>query len=53
MNLATNARDAMPHGGRLTLGTECVEIEEAFIQYYGYGKLGLYALISVSDTGEA
>jgi CheY-like chemotaxis protein len=52
MNLATNARDAMPHGGRLTLGTECVEIEEAFIQYYGYGKLGLYALISVSDTGE-
>jgi signal transduction histidine kinase len=51
MNLATNARDAMPYGGRLTLSTECVELDESFIRAYGYGKLGRYALISFSDTG--
>ena len=51
MNLATNARDAMPHGGRLALSTECMELDKSFIRTYGYGKLGRYALISVSDTG--
>jgi two-component system, cell cycle sensor histidine kinase and response regulator CckA len=52
MNLATNARDAMSHGGRLTFSTECVEIDESFIRDHGYGRLGMFALISVSDTGE-
>jgi PAS domain S-box-containing protein len=51
MNLANNARDAMPGGGRLTLNTECVNLDESFIRINGYGKLGAYALISVSDTG--
>ena len=51
MNLATNARDAMPHGGRLTFSTECVEMDESFIRDHGYGRLGMFALISVSDTG--
>lgn len=51
MNLATNARDAMPHGGRLTLSTECAEIDESFIRDHGYGRLGRFVCISVSDTG--
>ena len=51
MNLTTNARDAMPHGGRLVLDTKAVDLDDAFIQSHGYGKPGRYALLSVSDTG--
>ena len=51
MNLATNARDAMPRGGKLTIRTDIVEIDDTFIQDHGYGKKGLYALISFEDTG--
>jgi PAS domain S-box-containing protein len=51
MNLATNARDAMPRGGKLTIRTDIVEIDDTFIHMHGYGKKGLYALISFEDTG--
>ena len=51
MNLATNARDAMPDGGSFTIETEVVEIDENFIKSYGYGEPGIYALLSVTDTG--
>jgi CheY-like chemotaxis protein/two-component sensor histidine kinase len=51
MNLATNARDAMPHGGELTIGTETIEFDDAFIRAHGFGKAGAYALVSVTDTG--
>ena len=51
MNLATNARDAMPQGGRLTIETGRVVIDEEFMRIYGYGKPGFYALITVTDTG--
>jgi PAS domain S-box-containing protein len=51
MNLATNARDAMPRGGELTIRTDIMEIDDTFIQDHGYGKEGLYALISFEDTG--
>ncbi len=51
MNLATNARDAMPNGGSLTIETEAVNIDEEFIKAHAYGKPGEYALISISDTG--
>ena len=51
MNLANNARDAMPDGGDLVISTECVKLDEFFIRTHGYGKLGAYALISVADTG--
>lgn len=51
MNFATNARDAMPEGGMLTIETERIEMDEEFIKRHGYGKSGPYALISVSDTG--
>ncbi len=51
MNLATNARDAMPNGGLLTVKSELVHIDSDFIAMHGYGTTGNYALISVSDTG--
>jgi PAS domain S-box-containing protein len=51
MNLTTNARDAMPKGGKLIIGTGLAEIDEEFIKNYGYGKTGKYALMTVTDTG--
>src|SRR5574341_722316 len=51
MNLATNARDAMPRGGAFTIETETLRLNEAFIHAHGYGDPGIYALVSVTDTG--
>jgi PAS domain S-box-containing protein len=51
VNLLSNARDAMPKGGRLTISTGIKEVDDAYIKAYGYGKTGTYALISVTDTG--
>ena len=51
LNLATNARDAMPQGGHLTLDTQLVELDDTFIRVHGYGEPGMFAVISVSDTG--
>jgi len=52
MNLATNARDAMPRGGTLVLATQEVNLREDFVASHGLEKCGRYALITVSDTGE-
>jgi PAS domain S-box-containing protein len=51
MNLAANARSAMPDGGILSIGTEALELDDEFTKAYGYGIPGLYALVSVADTG--
>jgi CheY-like chemotaxis protein len=51
LNLATNARDAMPHGGALTISTGSLHIDDEFVRIHGYGKPGIYALITVEDTG--
>lgn len=52
MNLAINARDAMPHGGVLTVAVEQVHLDGRFSRIHGYGRPGLYAMVTVSDTGE-
>ncbi len=51
MNLATNARDAMPNGGFLTIGTDVAVLDETFEKTHGFGRPGAYVRISVSDTG--
>jgi PAS domain S-box-containing protein len=51
MNLATNARDAMPEVGNLLISSDFTEIDERFINIYGYGEKGKYAVMTVSDTG--
>jgi PAS domain S-box-containing protein len=51
MNLASNAKAAMPGGGRLQVGTDVVRLDDAFVEGHGGGKSGEYALILVSDTG--
>lgn len=51
INLATNARDAMGDGGLLTIGLEPIEMNSEFLRSSGFGRIGRYALITVSDTG--
>ena len=51
MNLAVNARDAMPRGGRLTLASEQVELAEEYARETFGTRAGPYVVISVTDTG--
>ncbi len=51
LNLAVNARDAMPKGGRLTISTAVTLIDVAFARRHDDAKPGCYAALSVSDNG--
>jgi PAS domain S-box-containing protein len=51
MNLAVNARDAMPQGGKLIIATDIADVDEDYATKHGELTPGQYILLIVSDTG--
>ena len=51
LNLATNARDAMPDGGELTIQTGMVNVDSSYAEAHLFENTGMCAVLTVSDTG--
>lgn len=51
LNLAVNARDAMPNGGRLTISSNQVVVDDVFLQQHPEARPGSFVCLSVTDTG--
>jgi signal transduction histidine kinase/CheY-like chemotaxis protein/HAMP domain-containing protein len=51
MNLSVNARDAMPQGGKLTIGTDTVTIDDDYVKSHADARAGQHVRLRVIDTG--
>ncbi len=51
MNLAANARDAMPKGGRLVIETASLRLDDAYVQEHSIVPPGAYVLLTITDSG--
>ena len=51
INLAANARDAMPHGGQLTISTALCDVDSAHVRQHPDARPGPHVCLSVTDTG--
>lgn len=51
LSLALNAKDAMPEGGKITIGTESVILDKEFCRAHPEAEPGEYVMLSISDTG--
>lgn len=51
MNLAVNARDAMPKGGRLTITTSIADVDASYVRQHTEARTGRFVTLSVQDTG--
>ena len=51
INLAANARDAMPHGGRLIIETGVFDLDETFVREHPAMTAGRYVMMAISDNG--
>jgi hypothetical protein len=51
VNLVVNARDAMPRGGKVTIETRNIDLDDSYVRVHAYVRPGEHVCLSVSDTG--